>query len=298
MSPAFLPVACALALGLAAAVPARAGDDATKPPEAPKRADPDLPEALPAGATVPEPIVVVPVRPDVYAGRATALARVIQCPRCSGSGTKVTRQRGPAGHMEKPKITELREDCPECDGIGFSPNPARVAPVLDSFVGLLGALPKDAPTTPKQLERARQGLVRLGASGKLAELITAEDRNEIAGERVGRKGTPVAVTGVVGTPIPVPGGGRLIPVKVESRSLVLLRSPVIDAAPPEGNVLVGGVVAGLLGGAEWRWGKTVVLDNGFLVPLAEPVRKGPGTASEKEAGDGGGSQDQSAPRGK
>lgn len=266
--------------------------------DAPKRAAPELPESLPDGATVPEPVVVVPVRPDVYAGRATALARVIQCPRCSGTGTKVTRQRGPAGHMEKPKITELKEDCAECEGVGFSPNTARVAPVLDSFVGLLGALPRDAPTTPKQLERARQGLVRLGASGKLAELITAEDRNEVAGERVAKKGTPIAVTGVVGTPIPVPGGGRLIPVKVESRSLVLLRSPVIDAAPEEGKVLVGGVVAGTLGQVQWRWGRTVVLDHGFLVPLTEPVRKGPGPAPDADAGQGAGQQDKSPPRGR
>lgn len=280
MRPGPTRTTAALLLALVAAGgPARGGDGEAAPKV-------DVPAALPEGAVVPDPIVVPPVRPDVYAGRATALARIIQCPRCSGTGTKVTRHRGPAVHMEKPKISETKEDCPDCDGIGFSLNPSRVAPVLDSFVALLGALPKDAPTTPKQLERARQGLVRLGSSGKLAELITAEDRNEIAGERITRKGTAVAVTGVIGTPIAAGAGSRLIPVQVESRSVVFLRAPVIDAAPVEGKVLVGGVVAGVLGNVEWRWGKSVVLDNGFLVPLTEPVHKGPGAKDPGAKGDG------------
>jgi hypothetical protein len=93
---------------------------------------PDLPTALPEGAVVPEAVTVPPVRADVFAGRATALGRMAQCPKCSGSGVKVTRHRESQGHMKNPKITETTSDCPDCHGIGICPNPGRVGPVLDS----------------------------------------------------------------------------------------------------------------------------------------------------------------------
>ena len=235
---------------------------------------PRVPSAIPAGAVIPEPLVVVPVRPDVYAGRATALARIVQCPKCDGKGTKVTRVRESSGHLQKPKIHETKSECESCKGLGFSLDPARVAPVLDSFVSLLGALPADAPTSPKQLEKARQALLRLGGSGELAVRITEQDRNEVTAERVSKKGTAIAVTGEVGRPIPV-AGGRLIPVQVGATCALFLRAPVINAAPASGKVLVGGVVAGSVDQVQWEWGRTLVLDHGFVVPLTEPEYKGP-----------------------
>ena len=235
---------------------------------------PDLPTALPEGAVVPEAVTVPPVRADVFAGRATALGRMAQCPKCSGSGVKVTRHRESQGHMKNPKITETKDDCPECHGIGICPNPGRVAPVLDSFVALLGALPEDAPTTPKQLDKARQALERLGATGDLVAKVTEEDCTSVAAERIPRKGDALSVTGVVGSPIPIGGGIRLFPVQVEGRAVVLLRGPMINAAPTKGRVFAGGVCAGAVEGADWRWGKSAVLDLGFMVPWKDAPYKG------------------------
>ena len=235
---------------------------------------PDLPTALPEGAVVPEAVTVPPVRADVFAGRATALGRMAQCPKCSGSGVKVTRHRESQGHMKNPKIIETKDDCPECHGIGICPNPGRVAPVLDSFVALLGALPADAPTTPKQLDKARQALERLGATGDLVAKVTEEDCTSVAAERIPHKGDALSVTGVVGSPIPIGGGIRLFPVQVEGRAVVLLRGPAINAAPTKGRVFAGGVCAGAIEGADWRWGKSAVLDLGFMVPWKDAPYKG------------------------
>jgi hypothetical protein len=269
--PAFVLAASAVLALAASALPAAK--------DGPDEDGPRLPAAIPAGAVIPEPLVVVPVRPDVYAGRATALARIVQCPKCDGKGTRVTRVREVTGHLQKPKIRETKEECDSCKGLGFSLDPARVAPVLDSFVSLLGALPPDSPTSPKQLEKARQALLRLGGSGELAVRITEQDRNEVTAERVSKKGTAIAVTGEVGRPIPV-AGGRLIPVQVGATSALFLRAPVINAAPASGKVLVGGVVAGSVDQVQWEWGKTLVLDHGFVVPLTEPEYKGPADDDE------------------
>ncbi len=269
-------VACAAAAlavaGAAAFARAQDAKDGKEPRDG--KDGPSVPTSIPGGAVLPEPLVVVPVRPDVYAGRATALSRIVQCPKCAGKGTKVTRVREASGHLQKPKIHEVKEECADCKGMGFSLDPARVAPVLDSFVSLLGSLPADSPTTPKQLEKARQALLRLGGSGELAERITEQDRNEVSAERVSKKGTAIAVTGEIGRPVPV-AGGRLIPVQVGATCALFLRAPVINAAPASGKVLVGGVVAGTVEKVEWEWGRTLVLDHGFVVPLTEPDYKGP-----------------------
>ena len=286
--------ASAAALAVVAAVASARAQDAAKGSGKDEDDGPSVPAAIPEGATLPEPLAVVPVRPDVYAGRATALSRIVQCPKCAGKGTKVTRVREASGHLQKPKIHEVKEECADCKGMGFSLDPARVAPVLDSFVSLLGSLPADAPTTPKQLEKARQALLRLGGSGELAERITEQDRNEVTAERVTKKGTAIAVTGAIGRPIAV-AGGRLIPVQVGSTSALFLRAPVVNAAPASGKVLVGGVVAGSVENVRWEWGRTLVLDHGFVVPLTEPEYKGPdeedddgkpGTAPGQPAGRG------------
>lgn len=253
--------------------------------------DADLPTGLPEGAAVPEAVTVPPVRADVFAGRATALGRMAQCPKCSGTGVKVTRHRESQGHMKNPRIIETKDDCPECHGIGICPNPGRVAPVLDSFVALLGALPEDAPGTPKQLDKARQALERLGATGDLVAKVTEEDCTSIAAERIPRKGDSLAVTGVVGSPIPIGGGVRLFPVQVEGRAMVLLRGPVINAAPVKGRVFAGGICAGAIEGADWRWGKSAVLDAGFMVPWKEAPYKGAADA------DGDGKPDAAPPSG-
>ena len=235
---------------------------------------PDMPKLLPEGAVVPAVVTVPPVRADVFAGRAAALGRMAQCPKCSGTGVKVTRHRESQGHMKNPKITETTSDCPDCHGIGICPNPGRVGPVLDSFVGLLGALPADGASTPKQLDKARQALERLGATGDLVARIAEEDCTAISVERIPRKGEAISVTGVVGSPIPIGGGLRLFPVQVEGRALVLLRAPVINAAPPNGRVFVGGLCAGAVENVPWRWGKSAVLDVGFMVPWKDAPYKG------------------------
>jgi hypothetical protein len=64
-------------------------------------------------------------------------------------------------------------------------------------------------------------------------------------------------------------------VQVGATSALFLRAPVINAAPASGKVLVGGVVAGSVEQVQWEWGKTLVLDHGFVVPLTEPEYKGP-----------------------
>lgn len=276
-----VPAAAMVAALLCHAPRAAAGDDKDPAGKEQKDDGPSVPTALPAGATLPEAPRITPVRPDVYAGRVTALSRIVQCPKCSGTGVKVTRVREPAAHMQKPKVHEVREECTDCHGTGFSLDPDRVAPVLDSFVALLGALPMDAPSTPKQLEKARAALVRLGGTGELAERITSQDRNEVTAERVGKPGTAIAVTGVVGKPIPVPGG-RVLPVQVEANSAVLVRAPVINAAPAEGKVLVGGIAAGAVANVDWQWGKVLVLDHGFIVPLTEPTNKGAAEVAKAE----------------
>lgn len=255
---------------------------AAAPPAAKEAEELDVPTAWPAGAVLPEEVVLPAVRPDVYVGRATAMSRMLQCPKCGGSGVKVTRRRAPAAVMEKPKVSELREDCPDCKGFGFALNPQRVEPVLDSFVMIVGALPSDLPTSPKQIEKARQALCLLGSSGELAEKITAADRSEVATDRPTRKGSAISVIGMVGKPFPAGEGVRLTPILVDGRGVICLRSPAINAAPATGKVLAGGVVAGQVEHAIWQWGKVLVLDHGYLVPCVEPPHKGPGIDADHD----------------
>jgi hypothetical protein len=179
-------------------------------------------------------------------------------------------------------MRETREDCKDCRGTGFSLSTARVSPVLDSFIPLLGSTDPDAPTTAKLLDKARAALERLGCSGALVERVTASTRNSITSGRIPQLGAPCSVTGELGQPIPIGGGTRLIPVKVSAHSLVFLRAPVVNAVPSGGMVLVGGVVAGTISKVEWQWGQAIVLDGGYIVPLVVPEHKGPGVDADKD----------------
>ena len=42
-----------------------------------------------------------------------------------------------------------------------------------------------------------------------------------------------------------------------------------------GPALVGGILAGPVEGVEWDFGRTLVLDGGFLVPITPPVNRAP-----------------------
>ena len=117
---------------------------------------------------------------------------------------------------------------------------------------------------------------------ELAERITAQDRHAIASEHLVRTGEAMSLTGVLGKSFRV-DGAVILPILVDGHAAILVRAPAIHAAPPEGNVLVGGVVAGAVDKVEWKWGRVVVLDHGFVVPLTDPPHKGPGTATD--AGD-------------
>jgi hypothetical protein len=64
-------------------------------------------------------------------------------------------------------------------------------------------------------------------------------------------------------------------VLVEGRALLLLRTPTIHCAPERGPALVGGILAGPVEGVEWDFGRTLVLDGGFLVPITPPVNRAP-----------------------
>jgi hypothetical protein len=253
----------ALALALACAVPAVARQSAE--PDAPR-----FPTALPAGTALPDAPKVSPVRADAFAGRVNALERVTACPKCDGKGSKVTRKRESRGQLSKPRITETAEECPDCHGYGFAVTASRVGPVLDALAGGLAGLPPGLPTGPKLMDRARSVLVRVGSAGDLVDAVTAVDRNELTGGRLAKPGTPVTVAGDVGEPIALPGGLRAYPVLVDDRDLVLVRAPVINASPQRGAVLVGGVLAGAMSGAEWDFGRTIVLDHGFIVPRTAP----------------------------
>ena len=249
---------------------------------------PSLPTALPGGASLPEPAVVKAMRVDGVAGRITVLDRSLSCPKCAGKGTKVTRKRTERGNMLEPVITESVGACPACAGFGFTDEPKRVGPVLDAVVSALAALPHDLPTAPVLVERARAALVRVGSTGPLTQAICAVDRNELVGERMSKPGTPIAVTGFVGKPILIGGGRRAYPVLVDGRALLLLRTPTIHCAPERGPALVGGVLAGPVEGVEWDFGRTMVLDGGFLVPITPPVNRAPATPDDGAAGGGGG----------
>ena len=245
-------------------------------------AAPDFPISLPTGAVVPEAVRSSTVPPDVFVGRVMALTRTLQCPRCAGSGTKVTRHRDLTAARAVPTMRETRADCGDCRGTGFSLSTARVSPVLDSFIPLLGCTDPDAPTTAKLLDKARTALERLGCSGVLVERVTATTRNGITSGRIPQHGAPCSVTGELGQPIPIGGGARLIPVKVAAHALVFLRAPVVNAVPLGGMVLVGGVVAGTISKVEWQWGQAIVLDGGYIVPLVVPEHKGPGVDADKD----------------
>jgi hypothetical protein len=276
----------ALLLGVIAALSyGRSADSVVKSKGASKgvvQAAPDFPISLPAGAVVPNAVASPPVSPDVFVGRVMALTRTLQCPRCTGTGTKVTRHRDLTVARAVPTMRETRADCGACRGTGFSLSSARVSPVLDSFVPLLGATNPDAPATAKLLDKARTTLERLGCSGALADRVTATTRNGISSGRIPQQGAPCSVTGELGQPIPIGGGTRLIPVKVSAHSMVFLRAPIVNAAPSGGMVLVGGMVAGAITKVEWQWGQAIVLDGGYIVPLVVPEHKGPGVDADKD----------------
>ncbi|MFM9180711.1 MAG: hypothetical protein ACKOV8_05625, partial [Phycisphaerales bacterium] len=82
------------------------------------------------------------------------------------------------------------------------------------------------------------------------------------------------------------GGRRAYPVLVDGRALLLLRTPTIHCAPERGPALVGGILAGPVEGAEWDFGRTMVLDGGFLVPITPPVNRAPPPADDDDAGAG------------
>ncbi len=271
--------------GIAALSFGRSADGDVKPKSTGKGvvpAAPDFPISLPAGAVVPEAVRSPAVPPEVFVGRVMALTRTLQCPRCAGTGTKVTRHRDLTAARAVPTMRETRADCGDCRGTGFSLSTARVSPVLDSFIPLLGSTDPDAPATAKLLDKARTALERLGCSGALVERVTASTRNGITSGRIPQPGAPCSVTGELGQPIPIGGGTRLIPIKVSAHSLVFLRAPVINAVPLGGMVLVGGVVAGTISKVEWQWGQAIVLDGGYIVPLVVPEHKGPGVDADKD----------------
>jgi hypothetical protein len=258
----------------------RADDDPPRERAAPEDDEdgPSLPAALPDGARLPEPAVVKSMRADGVAGRITVLDRSLSCPKCVGKGTKVTRKRTERGNMLEPVITETVDACPACGGFGFTDEPRRVGPVLDGVVTAIASLPHDLPTAPVLVERARAALVRVGSTGPLTQAICAVDRNELVGERMSKPGTAVSVTGFVGKPILIGGGRRAYPVLVDGRALLLLRTPAIHCAPERGPALVGGILAGPIEGVEWDFGRTMVLDGGFLVPITPPVNRAPSPA--------------------
>ena len=270
-------VASVLFAGGAAMAMPQAGEDGPRDrTEATDVEDgPSLPTALPEGARLPEPAVVKAMRVDGVAGRITVLDRSLSCPACAGKGTKVTRKRTERGNMLEPVITETVGACPTCAGFGFTADPKRVGPVLDGVVTAIASLPHDMPTAPVLVERARAALVRVGSTGPLTQAICAVDRNEVVGERMSKPGTAVSVTGFVGKPILIGGGRRAYPVLVEGRALLLLRTPTIHCAPERGPALVGGILAGPVEGVEWDFGRTLVLDGGFLVPITPPVNRAP-----------------------
>jgi hypothetical protein len=262
--------------GAATAMPQASEDGPRDRTEATDVEDgPSLPTALPEGARLPEPAVVKAMRVDGVAGRITVLDRSLSCPACAGKGTKVTRKRTERGNMLEPVITETVGACPTCAGFGFTADPKRVGPVLDGVVTAIASLPHDMPTAPVLVERARAALVRVGSTGPLTQAICAVDRNEVVGERMSKPGTAVSVTGFVGKPILIGGGRRAYPVLVEGRALLLLRTPTIHCAPERGPALVGGILAGPVEGVEWDFGRTLVLDGGFLVPITPPVNRAP-----------------------
>ena len=248
---------------------------------------PSLPTALPDGVRLPEPAIGKAMRVDGVAGRITVLDRSLSCPKCAGKGTKVTRKRTERGNMLEPIITESVGACPACAGFGFTDEPRRVGPVLDAVVMAIASLPHDMPTAPVLVERARVALVRVGSTGPLTQAICAVDRNELVGERVSKPGTPLAVTGFVGKPILIGGGRRAYPVLVDGRALLLLRTPTIHCAPERGPALVGGIVAGPVDGLDWDFGRTMVLDGGFLVPITPPVNRAPAAADDGTTGSDG-----------
>ena len=271
--------------GIAAISHGYSADGDVKPKVAGKGvvpAAPDFPISLPAGAVVPEAVRSLAVPPDACVGRVMALTRTLQCPRCSGTGTKVTRHRDLTAARAVPIMRETRADCGDCRGTGFSLSAARVSPVLDSVIPLLGSTDPAAPATAKLLDKARTALERLGCSGVLVERLTATTRNAITSGRIPPSCAPCSVTGQLGQTIPIGGGARLIPVKVSAHSLVFLRAPIVNAAPSGGMVLVGGMVAGAISKVEWQWGQAIVLDGGYIVPLVVPEHKGPGVDADKD----------------
>lgn len=257
----------------AAARPQAAGGagDAAKPADSAPAA-PVAPASLPSGAELPPPSPAKKVRSDVFFARVQALANALNCPACQGSGTEVTRVREKSGHLGAPaRIHEVREQCDACKGSGCRRDADRVASALDVVVGSLAALGPGSKVPEKQLERSRQLLLRVASVPELAESVVAGDRNAVSAGRKVDAGSAVTLVGTIGKPIPVPGGGRLIPVGTGAQSAILLRDLALNDAPASGTVLVGGCVAGAVSKVEWEWGQVLVLDHGFVVPMKAPA---------------------------
>ncbi len=251
----------------AAACPQAAGGatDASKPAEP---AAPVAPASLPSGAELPPPVPPRKVRSDVFFARVQGLANAVNCPACNGTGTEVTRVREKSGHLGAPaRIHEVREPCDDCKGSGCRHDSDRVAFALDGMVESLAAIGPGSKVPEKQLERSRQLLLRVASVPELAEAVAAADRNAVSAGRKVDAGAALTLVGTIGKPIPVPGGGRLIPVGTGAQSAVLLRELALNDAPASGSVLVGGSVAGAVSKVEWEWGQVLVLDHGFVVPM-------------------------------
>ena len=273
-------LAAAFAVGAAMASPQAppAGGSAppaggAAPPAAP--AAPVAPASLPSGAEVPPVLPIKKVRADVFYARVQALSNALSCPACQGSGTEVARVREKNGHLGAPaKVHEVRSQCEECKGSGCRADPERIGGALDSLVEAMGALDSGSKIPEKQLERSRQLLLRVGNVAALAEAVVAGDRNAVSAGRRVSQGEALTITGTLGKPIPIPGGGRLLPVGTGGHSAVLVRDPSLNDAPESGTVLVGGCVAGPVGNVEWEWGRVLVLDHGFVVPLRSGAPSG------------------------
>lgn len=227
------------------------------------------PASLPSGAELPPALPARKVRADVFFARVQSLANAVNCPACQGTGTEVTRVREKSGHLGAPaKVHEVREPCDDCKGSGCRHDAERLAAAIDGVVESLVALGPGSKVPEKQVERSRQLLLRVASVPELAESVAAGDRNAVGAGRRLDTGSAVTLVGTVGKPIPVPGGGRLIPVGTGAQSAVLLRELALNDAPVAGaGVLVGGCVAGAVAKVEWEWGQVLVLDHGFVVPL-------------------------------
>ncbi len=148
--------------GIAALSYGRSADGDVKPKGAGKGvvpAAPDFPISLPAGASgAGGGALHRTVPPGVFVGRVMALTRTLQCPRCSGTGTKVTRHRdlhrgaGGSHHARDPRRLRRLPG----HGLQFE-YLARESGVGQRDSVTRGSTDPDAPTTAKLLDKARSG---------------------------------------------------------------------------------------------------------------------------------------------